>query len=293
MIYIFLSILGATLIFVIFKWFSVKRIDTFQAIVVNYFVAAFCGIIISGNIPDIKLESAWFPYSIAIGFMFITIFTVMALTTQKVGVSAAAVASKMSVVVPVIAAAFLYGDTFGTIKIIGIFVALIAVYLTTRKDRTNKNSKLISSGELILLPIILFIGTGLIDTSIKFVQHFKLQEGERETFISSLFLTAAIAGTLLMVIRNISVKNKFKASSLLGGLVLGIPNYFSLFFLMKALEAPGIESSVIFPIINVGIVALSALVAVLIFKERPSRINFIGIILSFIAIIIITYSSGL
>ena len=72
------------------------------------------------------------------------------------------------------------------------------------------------------------------------------------------------------------------------GIALGIVNYGSIYFLLKALRVNGYESSSIFTIINVAIIALSTLMGLLIFKEKISKKNTIGIGLAIISIILIT-----
>ena len=83
----------------------------------------------------------------------------MAMTSQKNGVSVASVAGKMSVVIPVFFGIFLYNESFSFLKITGIFIVLIAVYLTSFKEE-----KSISQKNTLLFPVLLFLGSGTIDT---------------------------------------------------------------------------------------------------------------------------------
>ena len=57
--------------------------------------------------------------------------------------------------------------------------------------------------------------------------------------------------------------------------------------LMKALDVDSLPSSVIFPVNNIAIVMLSTLGAWLIFREKLSKINVVGIVLAIIAISLI------
>ena len=99
--YLLLSICASTLIFVIFKVVGKRNINTLQTIVINYFTAFTYGIL-SYDAPIIVsdiIQSKWFFGAIGLGFLFIAIFNVMALTAQRNGLSVASVASKMSVVI--------------------------------------------------------------------------------------------------------------------------------------------------------------------------------------------------
>ncbi|HEX5624700.1 MAG TPA: EamA family transporter, partial [Saprospiraceae bacterium] len=72
------------------------------------------------------------------------------------------------------------------------------------------------------------------------------------------------------------------------GILLGIPNFYSIYFMMLALqfELPG---SVFFPVLNCGVIVLSALSGHLLFREPINRFQVVGILLSTISIFLITY----
>src|SRR5690606_7949094 len=109
--------------------------------------------------------------AIALGFLFITIFNVMALTAQRHGMSVASVASKMSVVIPIIFGIYMYHESTGLQKIWGIILALIAVFMVSIKPHSNIKIK-----HTVVLPVILFLGSGVIDTSIKFLESTYVEE---------------------------------------------------------------------------------------------------------------------
>ena len=75
------------------------------------------------------VDELWFYVALALGFLFIAIFNVMALTAQKNGLSVASVASKMSVIIPVLFGIIIYKESVGFYKILGIILALVAVVL--------------------------------------------------------------------------------------------------------------------------------------------------------------------
>jgi uncharacterized membrane protein len=88
----------------------------------------------------------------------------------------------------------------------------------------------------------------------------------------------------LVVFRN----EKIAFKNIYWGFLLGIPNYFSMLFLVKTLGAFPNASATIFPINNIGIVAVSTLVSVLFFKEKLNTKNIIGLVLSLVAIALIS-----
>lgn len=280
MIYFYLSasIITSTFIFVVFKLFDRKGVDNLTAIVINYGVAATLGFCLNTEYAwDALHHQSWFSNALVLGFIFITIFNVMAKTSQIHGVSVASVATKMSVVIPVVAAFFLYNDEITAMKIVGLVLALAGVYLVSKpKVKTNMRMR------YLFLPILVFAGSGFIDTFIKYNQEVHFEDSRMEAFLILTFLVAGLAGITYCLVTN---KGKWNRKNLLWGIGLGVPNYFSMYFLVKTLDA-GWESSVIFPVNNLGIVALSALVSLIGFRESLSRLNWIGIGLSMLAIII-------
>lgn len=286
MIYLVLSIIISSSLYVIFKLFDTFKINTFQAIVINYIVAFVIGYLYSDvKIPLQTIPSQdWFIGALFLGFLFITIFNVMAITSQKNGLSVASVSGRMAVVIPILFGVILYDESISLKKIIGVLLALVAVYLTSVKS--NQKSKLTSNS--LLLPILLFLGSGAIDTVIKYTENTYVPNEYVSIFSASIFGIAFIFGVLFLGIQLIRKKTKFSAKSILGGIALGIPNYFSIEFLIRALKIEGFESSDLFTINNVSIVLLSTLFGLFIFKERLETKNWVGVAIAIFSIILIT-----
>ncbi|MDG4717285.1 DMT family transporter [Winogradskyella marincola] len=281
MIYLLLSVLSSTAIFVLFKLFNKYNVDTLQAIVFNYITACSCGILLYNKPINIDsfISENWFYAALGLGFLFISIFNVMALTAQKNGLSVASVASKMSMIIPIVFGIIVYNESIGFQKVLGIILALLAVYLTSIKPKSN-----VVLTKTIYLPIILFLGSGVIDTS---VNHFA-PKGNLPLFLSIIFACAGVIGLVSVSVKATKSKQKFNPKSIPFGIALGIVNYSSMYFLLKALRVDGYESSAIFTINNVAIVAVSCLTGLLLFKEVISSKNWIGIGLALISIILVT-----
>ncbi|CAL2064212.1 EamA family transporter [Tenacibaculum sp. 190524A05c] len=286
MIYLVLSILISSSLYVIFKLFEVYKVNTFQAIVVNYIVAFVIGYIYS----DVKIPIAtipqqdWFYGALFLGFLFITIFNVMAITSQRNGLSVASVSGRMAVVIPIVFGVVLYNESVGVIKVFGILMALVAVYLTSVKSNDSKGFQ---SGSL-LLPALLFLGSGAIDTLLKYTEINYVPTEKVSIFSASIFGVAFVFGVIFLLFQMLSKKVELSIKNIIAGIALGIPNYFSIEFLIRALKIEGIESSVLFTINNVSIVLLTTLFGLFLFKERLENRNWIGVAIAIISIVLIT-----
>ncbi|WP_426430769.1 EamA family transporter [Winogradskyella sp. HB-48] len=281
MIFLLLSVLSSTAIFVLFKLFNKYNVNTLQAIVFNYITASSCGVLLYDKKVNAfsLINESWFYVALALGFLFISIFNVMALTAQKNGLSVASVASKMSVIIPILFGILVYKESIGIKKITGIVLALFAVYLTSIKPKSNTVLT-----RAIYLPVILFLGSGIIDTT---VNHFA-PEDNMPLFLAIIFASAGTIGLVLVIMKSVKAKHKFKTKAIPFGFALGLVNYCSMYFLLKALRVEGFETSTVFTINNVAIVAVSCLTGLLIFKEVISFKNWVGIGLALISIILVT-----
>ncbi len=284
MIFLLLSILFSTGLFVIFKYFGIYKIDVLKAIFVNYIVAFSMGFFFAERqipISEIYLQP-WFSGALFLGALFVSIFFVMAMTAQENGVSVTSISGKMSVVVPVFFGIILYNESVTFLKIVGIIMALIAVYLSSvKEEKSEKNGTL-------LFPILLFIGSGTIDTLLKYVQENYVADEDVSIFSGSLFGIAGVFAFFILVIKTIKKRASFGYKNIIAGIILGVPNYYSIIFLIKALQNKNFESSTLFTINNVAIVVVSTLIGLFFFKEKFSIKNKVGVAIAILGIILVT-----
>jgi drug/metabolite transporter (DMT)-like permease len=288
LIFLLLSVLSSSVIFVIFKLYHRFKIDTLQAIIFNYFFAATAGLLIDKQPLDlVKVSSAaWFPGTVVLGCMFIAVFYLAALTTQRSGLSVVSVATKMSVAIPVLFGIALYDESTGVLKVIGIILALVAVYLTSIKKKEGIKIR----KRNLIFPLLVFFGSGIIDTTIKYLENTHVEEADIALFSSTIFGIAGSIGICILIIQALMGKLQLKFRNLLGGICLGIPNFGSIYFLVLALRSGGMDSSTVFPLNNVAIVMISTFLGMLLFGEKMLKKNWIGIAVAVVSIILIATS---
>lgn len=279
-----LSVLCSSLIFVIFKLFASYRITVIVAIVTNYFVASAVGFVLSPTSIQLGelVGKPWFVLTIILGVVFILVFNIMAKSSQINGVGVTSVATKMSLVIPVLFTVLYYNDSLTYFQLMGIVLALIAVYLSSTKQKALQ----VGAKDL-WLPALVFVGSGIIDTAIKFIQEDYLQDNEYSIFSTTVFGAAGFTGLITLGINNIRQNKPFEIKNILGGICLGIPNYFSIFFLLRALNNNLLNSASVFTINNVAIVLFSTLLGILLFKEKLSAKNWTGVGMAIISIVLI------
>ncbi len=285
MIYLLLCILSNAGIFVVFKIAGNKQLDTFRIILINYFAAAILGFTIGGLPEKSDFNAGWLPMAVIIGILFFLVFFVIALSTQRAGMAVTSVASKMSVVIPITFSLLYFNEPVSVLKITGLLLALVSVFMTTYNRHKAKTKGIL----VVLLPLIIFFSTGIIDSLIKYTQEVLLANQNAFLFSSILFSVSAITGLIISFLR----KGNFKAEKLiqiiLAGIILGTVNFFSLYGIIMALESNIFDSSIIFGINNMGIVVISVLIALVFFSEKLSNLNKTGIFLSILTILLLSY----
>ncbi|MFO8236488.1 MAG: hypothetical protein R6U04_13910 [Bacteroidales bacterium] len=292
MIYLLLSILSSTSLFVIFKYADKYKIKNFDIIIVNYIVASIIGYSISEYNPDFfpLHQTPWFPYAVTIGILFILGFVLIGLSSQTVGIAITTVASKMSVIIP-ISFSLWYDPTdhLTLLKGTGITLAIISVFFTIYRKKTidfdPKN---------LYLPAILFIAMGVVDSVIKLAQYKYIDNGTSTLFSAVLFSIAAIIGLITNIIRKKNFRTILKPKTLMTGTLLGAGNFGSIYFLILALNykmnnGNTLDGSIVFGVNNIGIVSLSVIIGLLVFREKLTKLNWFGVVFSIISIYILTY----
>ena len=293
MIYLLGSIILNSYLTLSFKVIQQWKVPLFQAVVFNYLTCVVTGSVMNGSFPapQSAVGQPWFAWAGIMGCMFIMLFNLIGLTAQKLGVAVASVANKLSLVIPFAFSLYLYHEEATALKAAGIIIALAAVVFTCLP--AHKNTGFTNTGIppflLILLPSVLFLGSGLLDALVKYVQQTYLNESNNNAYLITSFATATTIGLLVLLVLVITGKQRFDSRRIMAGIVIGVPNYFSLWCLVKVLKQYEGNSSAIIPINNMGIVLFSSVMAWLLFKERLSLINWAGVILAVGAIALIAF----
>jgi drug/metabolite transporter (DMT)-like permease len=284
MISLVLSILSSTIILLVFKLIEKQKISLFPPIVVNYIAATILGFSLNGTnpFPQLAQTPPWLIFSLVIGVFLIVNFYLIGRSTQKAGIAVTTIAAKMSFVLPVLFS-LLYdvNDMLTVGKIVLIALAVVAVFLVVRPNRISKEAS-----HHILLPIAIFIGLGLLDSLLKYCQYHYIENPADSSVFSG--VNFAVAGLIGLGIMSVSKKQRslmLQAKVWIAGIFLGVANFGSMYFLINALNDLKVNNSLVFGINNVGIVALSVIMAYVFFKERFSKINWVGLLMAILVLL--------
>lgn len=283
MFYLLLAILGSGVIPVIFRTFEKIGVNLFWAIPANYITCVLIGNVWAGRSLDIASLAAepWAGFAALQGFLLAVNFYLLAYTAQRAGVAIAALASRLSVAIPALLGFLFYGDSLTPVKVAGLCAAVLALYLCTAPE---KNSGALAGRIFQFLPGLVFITFGCYFSILKYLQAYYLDASSYHAYVMSGFVFAFLSSGAIGIWSGVFSFADFRLKHIAAGIFLGGINYIAVYALLEVLALQGWESSQLFPIYSVGVVAVSAVLAMLFFRERLSRQKTLGLTVGLVAV---------
>lgn len=285
-----LCILVTTCIGAGFKLFGQYGIGTFNAIVINYAVCLILGTLIDpqAHLPFswATLQKPWFKFDLILGLLFIGGFYLTAISIQKTGITLTTLMQRMSIVLTVSFAVWIFHEHFGWLEAIGLLLAIAAILAINQKGKDPSKTRT-TAFPPILLAVLLIAAT--IEILLLYVEKSGVTGNDQMAFTTHGFGCAAVFGLLTLLWTAWRQTYALPIKDVMAGVLLGLPNYFSIYLLLSMLNH-GWKGSVMYPMVNLSVLLLSTGVAVLIFKEKLNRLNWVGILLASMAILIIAFA---
>lgn len=288
-----LAVVFTVSLYLIMRAFPKYKVQPFHAVFFNYYSCVLMGLLLMPNRQQ-YFGTNWGStptlLTLALGAMFVVVFALIGITTTKVGVTAASLAGNMSLVIPVLFGLFVFKNNnkdFTFLNYLGLLLALVALALSTLKK--NGNAESVKKGAVLFLPVILFLASGTNNTLINYTSSTFYQPNESSLFTAIACTGAILIGNSYLLIRVLFFGEKVQWQSVVGGLILGFPNFLSFYFLLGALSDFGNSAAFVFPIYNVLSMLTSAFMAWLLFKETLEPLNKVGLAIAVLAIFLISY----
>jgi drug/metabolite transporter (DMT)-like permease len=280
MIYILLSISCSVTVAVLLKLAKRYQINVLQAVMWNYLSAILLSYVFFK--PALRdLEAMPSLLVISLGVLLPLLFLILSASVRNIGIVKTDIAQRLSLFIPVLAALFLFGENFSELKIAGLIIGFIAIFLTLSRKSANKADNM-----SYIYPILVFIGFGTIDVLFK-----ELAIDQSRPYTSSLlvvFFISFVVAFLVLIYNVIVKKQKVQLINFACGIILGCFNFGNILFYMKAHRAMAANPSTVFAAMNMGVILLGSFVGILLFKEKISKLNYAGIVMALIAILLIT-----
>ena len=256
----------------------------------NSIVSFFC--IVTLLLWNDGFKISWFTLLLSLGYGTITaVQKIFSLKAMKIGPwSYTSVIASLSTIIPTLSGAVIWKEQISIIQIVGILLMLTCMCLAVdvKKDSNNVSSS--KNGRWMFYCIILFIATGMIGVMQKWHQSTGYKNELSEFLIVS-FIFSCIFTTIcaFKTRKEANAKeNRKKVFSVIPlvimvyvGVMSAVNNRLNLFL------SGELDSSIMFPLVNGGGLMLTTIAATLIFKERLSKNQWIGLLLGVVAVILI------
>ncbi|TCP93484.1 hypothetical protein EDC44_11833 [Cricetibacter osteomyelitidis] len=282
--YLILAILCSVSVAVLLKVARKKGIIIEQAIVFNYIMAiSWCYFLLK---PDFKglgfteffVQSESQPIFLIMGVLLPTVFIFMSKSVEYAGIVRSDAAQRLSLFLQIIAAVFLFHEALTNTRIVGVVLAFLALFCLLSKPTGNVEN----AGKAVLFLTLVWLGYGAIGIL------FKMIAKTGGAFPTTLFISFVLAGVLMFLYLLIK-RTVWTGRSLIGGIILGTLNFFNILFYIKAHQHFSENPTLIFAGMDVGVICLGTITGALIFKEKISKINGVGIALGISAVICLFY----
>lgn len=282
MIYILLAVSCSVFVSVLLKLARRYDIDTRQAIMWNYSMAAFLTLVIYNPILP-EFSGILIPAYLSLGILLPTLFVVLALSVQYTGIVKTDIAQRLSLFIPILSSFLVFNEEASPTKVIGIIIAFLAIIFAIpwQKGRNKGSANW-------LYPATVFVGMGVID--ILFKQVAKTLSIPFTSSLLVVFTIALFASLLYVVYLYIDKKLRFFFANAVFGWILGAVNFGNILFYLKAHQLLAAQPSLVFSAMNIGVIILGSVVGVVLFKEKLTGLNYAGIVLAIIAIIVMSLS---
>ena len=281
MLFLILSIICSVIVGVIFKITRKYNTNPIQIVAFNYvFALILCYVTFKPDVSEVHTTAPWNIY-LAIGILLPVVFLFLISSIKHMGIVKTDAAQRLSLFIPILAAWFIFKEEFNSYKLTGLIIGFVALLFILRKNSGNDQNKWI-------YPTVVLFGFGIIDILFKQVALYTALPYTTSLFV--IFDIALAVSLLVVVYYSVIKKVKLELKNILFGGLVGLFNFGNILFYLKAHKAFSENPSTVFAGMNLGVIVLGSLIGLLFFKEKLSKINFVGIFLALIAIIFIVFS---
>jgi uncharacterized membrane protein len=286
MVYLILSVVFSVLLLVNFRAHARFQVDTRIAILLNYPVCFLTAYFHQPSAIPFHWPSTGDTFLLMfMGVGFVITFLLSGFSTQKNGMAPTSLANNISLVIPVLINLFILktgGELTGLVAL-GLILSFAAIYFCSPQLTSTEGVK-----PVVGLLIAVFVAYGLTNTLFSYLNStLTYFVGGTLPFIMMLLIGSMASSAIVLIWKSVNGTLNWNRNSVLAAIPLGLPNFFSFYFLLKALDAYQNNAAVVLTMYNLSVILLSALTAYVFFKERLTAKQWIGILLGCIGIVLL------
>ena len=274
----------SVIVSILLKLAKAQGFDVLQMIVWNYASASvLCFLWFKPDLQHVSIINTPWWLIIALGVLLPSVFLCLAKSLQYAGIVKTEIAQRLSVVLSLLAAFFIFQEQFNTLKIIGIVLGVFAVLsllFSHQHDKTGQSS----TKQYMLYLALVWFGYALIDVLLKYTTGLGLQFA---VALNLMFICAFILSLAYIVMTTKTVGNR---KNILAGMGLGLLNFANIALYVKAHMLLKDTPAIVFAGMNILVVVLGAFSGLIIFKEKLTPTTALGLTLGLASVICLGYA---
>ncbi len=276
MIYLITATLSITILSLIMRKATLNTDTPWGVIQGNYLTAATITAAITLTSPSITPSPLTIILGAATGITYTAgMYLNLTLMTKR-GAAITSSMIQLAVLIPITISVLIYNETITPTQLTGITLAVTSLPLLASKP----NQKLELDKTILPMILLTILVVGFSQTSSKILVQSGLQ-AQNNYFFLAIFTSASLLVTPLTN-RN---RKQIRATDAAYGIGVGTFNLLSNRALLLALTT--LPGAIVFPVTSAGSLLMVTVAAIILFKEKVSKANIAGIIITLIAVVLI------
>ena len=285
MMYIVLAACSSAALTLVLKWFRDPKGTRYGLLLGNYLTCTLIAFIqMPGKVSFYSAATSTCLMSLISGFLYVAGLVTMQSSVRLNGAALSSAFSKLGITIPLLMSFLIFGETPTWYQASGLLISIAAiVVLNFRGGKSGGGHEKQSRAALTILMLTLLACGGSEGMAKVFERLGDPREDTRYFFF--LFLTASLLTAALAVAEMRKNGKKIQPGELAAGVLAGIPNYFTSYFLLKALNS--LPALLVYPSFSVGTILLVMVMGALLFGERLTRRQWAGLSLILAALVLL------
>lgn len=272
-LFLLLAIASSASMTLVLKLFQGGQTNRYAILLGNYLTCIAVGFaVLSDKSAWLRPETQTGICGVIGGILFVAALVLMQGSIGRNGAILTSAFAKLGVVVPLLVSILFFGEKPGAVQALGLILVVISIWVMNGGSLRGSAAGSISP----LLLLLVLLTAGAADGMAKVFEHFG-NRAQDDVYILYVFATAGLLAFLLLLREYAKTGRPGRPGEYAAGILAGIPNYFSSFFLLKSLAyMPAFAAYTVF---STGSVCLVALACRLFWKERLTRRQAAGFVL--------------
>lgn len=255
-----------------------QRVNLGHFLVVNYAVCT-GSLMASGGWRHLSsISPQIWSLGIFVGCMYVVCLWLFDKAITAAGLALSTTLMRLSAAVPTLGSIFFYAETTSPLQVFGTALAFCCLPLASREPLLARHAA-VKALRGMLWGMLLFAGYGITDFSFKILAELD-PLADPKAFMVPIFCTA-----LLVTLPTLVKQGKPDKPSLMWGTLLGAVNVLTTYFWFRTLAY--IPGSIAFPTLGLGVIAISAVAGMTLWREKLRQANYVFLALACIAVLLI------